>query len=155
MEPVIDVSVFRADFYLTARIPSFDLDRDSRTVFDTLKKVPQLDNLATTKVTKREEKMGRMEIDEWYEISGSLKIPEGFKSFWVVCKRETPKEPFNIFMRIDRNAGAESYEEAQGKTRKWVEEQLGGPLRRALKVEELQVKSPSELSSVRGKVKAQ
>lgn len=155
MKPVIDVSVFRADFYLTARIPNFDLDKDSGTVFGALKTIAYLDNLAMTKVTKREEKMGRMEIDEWYEISGSLKIPEGFKAFWVVCKRETPKEPFNIFMRVDRNASAESYDEAQEKTRKWVEEQLGEPLRRGLMVEELHVKSPSELSSVRRKVKTQ
>lgn len=148
------MSVFRADFYMTARVTGFDLDRDSGKVFEALKTVPHLDNLATTRVTKREEKMGRMEINEWYEISGSLKIPEGFKAFWVVCKRETPKEPFNIFMRIDRNASAETYDEAQEKTKKWVEEQLGEALRRALKIEELQVRSPSELSSVGGRVKA-
>lgn len=149
------MSVFRSDFFLTARVVNFDLDRDSKKVFDTLKTVRQLDNLATTKVTKREEKMGRMEIDEWYEISGSLKIPEGFKAFWVVCKRETPKEPFNIFVRIDRNISAQSYHEAQQKTKKWIDEQLAGPLRRVLKVEELQVRSPSELSSVGGKGKEQ
>ena len=149
------MSVFRSDFFLTARVMNFDLDRDSKKVFDALKTVPQLDNLATTKVTKREEKMGRTEIDEWYEVSGSLKIAEGFKAFWVVCKRETPKEPFNIFVRIDRNTSAQSYHEAQQKTREWIDEQLAGPLRRTLKVEELQVSSPSELSSVGGKAKDQ
>jgi len=148
------MSVFRTDFALKARVMNFDLDGDSKKVFDILKTVSYLDNLGITKATKREEKMGRMEIDEWYEISGSLKIPEGFKAFWVVCKRETPKEPFNVFMRIDRNASAENYDEAQEKTRRWVEEQLAEPLRKSLRIEELHVKTPSELSSVPGDVKA-
>jgi len=149
------MSVFRTDLVLKARVTKFDLDKDSNKVLDALKTVSYLDNLGMTKVTKRVEKMGRMEIDEWYEISGSLKIPEGFKAFWVVCKRETPKEPFNVFMRIDRNASGENYDKAQEKTRKWVEQELAQPLTKSLTVDELHVNTPSELSGVPTRVKTQ
>jgi len=142
------MSIYRADFYLTVKIKDFDLDESSRKIFELLKKIPEVENLKMTKMTKDVEKLGRIKVEEWYEMTGGLKVPEGAKAFWVLCKKEDAKEPYTFFVRVDRNISAENYDVAQVKAKQWVEKVLVQPLREAFKVEKVEVKSSTELSSV-------
>ncbi len=140
--------MYRADFYLSAKVKDFQLDESSRKIFGLLKKIPGVENLKMTKMTKDVEELGRIRVEEWYEMTGGLKVAEGAKAFWVFCKDEDAKEPYNFFMRVDRNITDENYDAAQLKAKQWVEKVFAQPLKEAFEVEKVEVKSSVELSSV-------
>ena len=141
--------IYRADFYLIAAVKDFDLDKSSKKILETFERIPEITNLKITKMTKDIEEFGRIRVEEWYEITGSLKIPEGSKAFLVLCKERDPNEDYNFFIRIDRNITAKDYDAAQQKAREWVDKTLAQPLREAFHVEQIEIKSPVELSSVK------
>lgn len=144
-----EMPAYRADFYLIAEVKNFQLDESSRKIFDVLKRIPEIENLKMTKMTKDVEELGRIKVEEWYEMTGGLKIPEGFKAFWVLCKDKDAEESYNLFIRIDRNVAAENYNEAQAKAKEWIEKTFAQPLKENFEVERFEIKSPTELSSVK------
>ena len=101
-----------------------------------------------TKVRKDKETHGKITIEEWYEITGSIDVPEGGKAFWVLSKESTDKEPYNFFMRLDRNITAENYEDAQKRVLDWADTELINPIDKDFSVEEKVICSPVELSNI-------
>ncbi|MFX0028813.1 MAG: hypothetical protein ACFE8B_06360 [Candidatus Hermodarchaeota archaeon] len=140
------MSIFRADLYLRIRITDFNLIESSEKLFMILKTVSSLRNVQMTKVRKDEELHGRMVIKEWYEITGSIDVPEGSKSFWVLSKEISENEPYNIFVRIDRNIEAEDYEIAQKKAHDWVSQEIIEPIKKQVSTEKIELDSPVEFS---------
>jgi hypothetical protein len=140
--------IFRADLYLRVKIIDFDLIESSEKLFTILKSLSSLRNIQMTKVRKDQEYHGRMVIKEWYEITGSIDIPEGSKSFWVLSKEISDDEPYNIFMRIDRNIEAEDYEIAQKKAHNWVSQKIIESIRKQFTFEKLELESPITFSKV-------
>ena len=101
-----------------------------------------------TKVRKDKETHGKITIEEWYEITGSIDVPEGGKAFWVLSKESSDKEPFNFFMRLDRNISAVDYEDAQKKVLVWADTELINQIDKDFSVEEKEICSPVELSNI-------
>lgn len=127
---------FRADLYLTAVVRKFDIDEHSKSLFEMLKKIPELDNLSITKMSR--------EGEDWYDIIGGIKVPEGARAFEALCKEIDIEEPYNFFMRIDRNIAAESYDEAQLKAKEWVERAIARPLTDAFQIVWVRIEGPPE-----------
>ena len=140
---------FRSDFYLTATIRNFNLTEDSDTLLGLLREIPVLENIKMTEMAKRTEEFGRIRIEKWIEMTGGLKVSEGYIAFGVLCKDADVKEPFNIFMRIDRYVAAEDYAQAQLKTRQWIIKEFAEPLKKIFEVESLEVRSPTELTFIK------
>jgi hypothetical protein len=99
-----------------------------------------------TKVRLDKELHGRMVIEEWYEITGSIDVPEGSKSFWVLSKEISQDEPYNFFIRLDRNIEAEDYDGAQKKAAEWVYESIIEPIQEELLVDSIELEPPTELT---------
>ncbi|MFX1277825.1 MAG: hypothetical protein ACFFA3_00305 [Promethearchaeota archaeon] len=134
--------IFRADLYLRIRIIHFNLIESSEKLLTSLKRVSSLKNVQMMKVRKDEELHGKMTIKEWYEITGSIDIPEGSKSFWVLSKEFSEDEPYNIFMRIDRNIEAEDYELGQKKAHDWVSQNIVELIKKEFNLEKIELDSP-------------
>jgi hypothetical protein len=144
--------IFRTDRYVKITVANFNLQKSSETLLSILHKISDLRNVQMTKVRSDREVQGRIKIEEWYEITGSLNVPEGGKSFWVISKPSTESEPFNFFMRVDRNIEAEDYESAQNKTSDWLNSSLMKPLAAGFSIQLKSVNVPEEMSSFAGKV---
>ncbi len=140
--------IFRADLYIKISIADFDLTKSSNALFQFLQKISDLRNVQMTKVRINREEQGKIKIEEWFEISGSLNVPEGGKSFWVISKNSSKNEPYNFFMRIDRNIESLDYEDAQKKASEWVEQMLIQPIKTGLTIENYSINSPIELSKI-------
>jgi len=137
--------MFRADFYVTIRVANFNLMNSSKKLFNILNNLSVLQNVQMTIVRQNKEVHGRMIINEWYEITGSLNIPEKGNSFWVLSKDITQEESYNFYMRIDRNIIAEDYEEAQSDASDWVKDALIEPFKNDFSLEEIEISSPEKL----------
>ena len=109
------LSMFRADLFAKFKVLNYDLKDSSEKLYNILNKSSTLSNVRMTKVRKDKETHGKITIEEWYEITGSINVPEGGKAFWVLSKESSDKEPYNFIMRLDRNITAENYENAQKK----------------------------------------
>lgn len=140
--------LYRTDLYITIRISDYDLDKSSDVLFDVLKNVSDLRNVKMTKVRKDREEQGKIRIEEWYEITGSINVPEGGKSFWALSKERSEKEPYHFFIRIDRNTDASNFEIAQTEASDWVEQTFILPLESKLSFEEKHISSPENLSKI-------
>lgn len=140
--------LFRTDRYIKITIANFLLEKSSEILLQILQNISDLRNVQMTKVRIDQETQGKIKIEEWYEITGALNIPEGGKSFWVISKPSTTNEPYNFFMRVDRNSEAEDYETAQQTTSEWVNQTLMKPLESAFSIQEKQINSPEEISQV-------
>jgi hypothetical protein len=138
--------IFRTDLYITIRLSDFDLDKSSETLFQVLKNVSDLQNVNMTKVRHDKEEQGKIRIEEWYEITGSISVPEGGKSFWALSKESSEREPYNFFIRVDRNTDAGDYEKAHKKASEWVLSKFIQPLEARLNFEEQRISSPDKLS---------
>lgn len=134
--------IFRADLYLRIRITDFNLIESSEKLLTSLKRVSSLRNVQMMKVRKDEELHGKMTIKEWYEITGSIDIPEGSKSFWVLSKEFSEDEPYNFFMRIDRNIEAEDYELGQKNAYDWVSQNIIELIKEEFTLEKIELDSP-------------
>jgi hypothetical protein len=137
--------IFRADLYLRIKIKNFDLINSSEKLLEILKKSTWLRNIQMTKVRQDKELHGKMVITEWYEISGSIDVPEGSKSFWVLSKEFSQDEPYNFFMRIDRNIEAEDYNGAQKRAADWISEILIESIKKEFLVDNIELEPPINL----------
>jgi hypothetical protein len=140
--------IFRTDLYVKLSTSDYDLKKSSETLFLFLQKVSELRNVQITKARLDREEQGKIRIEEWYELTGSINVPEGGKSFWVISKDSTEQEPFNFFMRIDRNTTAEDYEIAQTKASDWVLRTIIQPLEKRFTFKEKTISSPVGLSRI-------
>jgi hypothetical protein len=145
--------IFRTDLYITIRVFDFDLNQSSEALFQVLKKVSDLQNVNMTKVRHDREEQGKIRIEEWYEITGSIDVPEGGKSFWALSKESSEKEPYHFFFRVDRNTDADDYETAQSKASDWVYNKFIQPLEIRLNLVEKQISTPDQLSSTSEKLR--
>jgi hypothetical protein len=138
--------IFRADLYLRLRINEFDLKESSENLFKILETISSLRNVQITRVRKDEELHGRMVIKEWYEITGSIDVVEGSKSFWVLSKEFAQDEPYNFFMRLDRNIEGEDYEDAQKKAQDWASKEIIDLIKPQMSVDNVELESPIKFS---------
>ena len=140
--------LYRTDLYITIRISDYDLDKSSDVLFDVLKNVSDLRNVKMTKVRNDREEQGKIRIEEWYEITGSINVPEGGKSFWALSKEPSESEPYHFFVRVDRNTDASNFESARSEASDWIEKTLIIPLESKLNFEEKHILSPESLSKI-------
>lgn len=145
---LIQLPVFRADLYVKIKISGFDLSTSSEELYNILKQSEALSNLQMTKVKQDREEQGKIKIEEWYEMTGSINVPEGGKAFWVLCKSSSDDEPYNFFMRFDRNITAPDYDQAQQKAQKWITKMIIERIQPAFKIEESSIDSPDKLSNL-------
>ena len=146
------LSMFRADLFAKFKVLNYDLKDSSEKLYNILNKSSTLSNVRMTKVRKDKETHGKVTVEEWYEITGSINVPEGGKAFWVLSKESSDKEPYNFIMRLDRNITAENYENAQKKVLEWADTKLINPIEKDFSVEEKVICSPAELSSIAKKM---
>lgn len=137
--------IFRADLYIRIKLANFNLRNSSKKLFIILNNSSALQNVQMTIVKQNKEEHGRMIIKEWFEITGSIDVPEMGNSFWVLSKDITKEEPYNFFIRIDRNIKAANYEKAQINASEWVEEAFIKPIKIDLSIEEIEINSPEKL----------
>ncbi len=137
--------MFRADLFITIRVANFHLMNSSEKLYNILNYSSVLQNVQMTIVRQNKEVHGRTVIKEWYEITGSLNIPERGNSFWVLSKDTSQEEPYNFFIRIDRNIIAENYDKAQNNASDWVKDTLVEPIKRDFSIENLEINSPVKL----------
>ena len=137
--------MFRADLFITIRVANFHLMNSSEKLYNILNYSSVLQNVQMTIVRQNKEVHGRTVIKEWYEITGSLNIPERGNSFWVLSKDTSQEEPYNFFIRIDRNIIAENYDKAQNSASDWVKDTLVEPIKRDFSIENLEINSPVKL----------
>lgn len=108
--------------------------------------ITAIKNLQMTHVTHEREIRGKIRIEEWYEMTGALAIPEGGKAFWVLSKEWSEEEPYHFFMRLDCNTEAPDRESAQQQASAWVDETIVRPLREAFSITQLKIGAPEQLS---------
>ena len=133
------MAVFRADHYLVAEFQEIsDIKATGEKVLAALKEVPELKDLAI--VSKR------LEGKQWSEILGRIDIPEGSKAFWAMVKKEvTEREPYNLFIRLDRNAEGEDIEAARAAVKNWAETFIVPKIKDNTDVKTIKVLQPNEL----------
>ncbi len=133
------MAIFRADHYLTAEFEEIsDVMKIGELVLSALKEVSVFQDLAI--VSKR------MEGKVWSEIVGRIDIPEGSKAFWAMVKKDlTEREPYHLFIRLDRNAEGETIEEARSKVKAWAENEVVPKIKEKTAVKTIKVLQPNEL----------
>ncbi|MHA2426125.1 MAG: hypothetical protein ACXAEF_15160 [Candidatus Thorarchaeota archaeon] len=133
------MAVFRADHYLVAEFEdASDFMAEGNKVLEALKEVPELKDLAI--VTKR------MEGKQWAEILGRIDVAEGSKAFWAMIKKEvSEREPYNLLVRLDRNAEGEDIESARAFVKNWAESQIVPKIESKTKVKTIKVLQANEL----------
>jgi len=133
------MAVFRADHYLVAEFEdASDYMAVGNQVLEALKEVSVLKDLAI--VTKR------MEGKQWAEILGRIDIAEGSKAFWAMVKRDvSDREPYNLFIRLDRNAEGEDIESARAAVKTWAETEIVPKIQAKTKVKTIKVLQPNEI----------
>lgn len=146
------MSVFRADLYITIEVKEFDLHKSTQKLFQLLSKSSDFNNLQMTLVTRERVVLGKARIEEWYEMTGALAVKEGGKAFWVLSKKRSNEEPYNFFIRLDRNITATDYTIAQKQASEWVEQAIIKPLQGQLAIGEVKVCSPDKLSKFTGQL---
>lgn len=140
--------IFRADLYIKISIANFDLVKSSEALLQVLQNVSELRNVQMTKVRLDREQQGKIKIEEWYEVTGSINVPEGGKSFWAISKEQSENEEYNFFLRVDRNMEAKNYQSAQEKAREWVAQSIIKPLEARLTFENKSISDPIQLSKL-------
>ena len=128
--------VYRADIYLTARIQDGTLDAHSQALFTLLNTIPELTNLSMTHRRRGQR--------DWYDIIGSINVPERARAFEAVCQDPTPEEAYTVFMRIDRNITAASYDAAQRHAQAWVHQTIAQPFKATFHPTWMRIESPLE-----------
>ena len=133
------MAIFRADHYLIAEFNNVtNIMQTGEKVLTALKEVAALKDLAM--VTKR------MEGKQWSEILGRIDIPEGSKAFWAMVKKEVnEREPYNLFIRFDRNGEGETIDDARAAVKAWVEKEVVPKIESNTDVKSIKVLQPNEL----------
>ncbi|MFX1474533.1 MAG: hypothetical protein ACFFCO_03510 [Promethearchaeota archaeon] len=142
--------IFRADLYVTATVTGFDLHKSSQQLFELFNKSSDFRNLKMTLVTRERVLLGKVRIEEWYEMTGALAATEGGKAFWILSKEDSTEEPYNFFIRVDRNITATNYVVAQKQASEWVQRSIVKPLHNQFDIGEVKVCSPNKLSKFAG-----
>ena len=107
------LSSFRTDLYVRASfVDESKIDDRAQTLLEALVRSGQFKDLKLSKM----DASGKV----WYEIQGKIAVPEGFRGFYVIVKKRSHEDPFNVFMRLDRQSEAPTIEEAGEKSLKWV-----------------------------------
>jgi hypothetical protein len=117
-------------------IQDFAIEAHSHALFQLLKTIPELVHLSMTK--------RRHGNEDWYDIIGSINVPERARAFEAVCKEPTPEEAYTVFMRIDRNITADNYEEAQLRAERWVQQTIAQPLKETFHTTWVRIEHPLE-----------
>lgn len=128
--------VYRADIYVTAMIEDFTLEAHSHALFKLLKTIPEIANLSMTRRQRGNA--------DWYDIIGSINVPERARAFEALCKEPTPEEAYTVFMRVDRNITADNYEAAQRRAQRWVHQTIAQPLRETFHTAWVRIEPPQE-----------
>ncbi len=133
------MAIFRADHYLIAEFDNVtNIMQTGEKVLAALKEVAALKDLAI--VTKR------MEGKQWSEILGRIDIPEGSKAFWAMVKKEVnEREPYNLFIRFDRNGEGETIDDARAAVKAWVEKEVVPRIESKTDVKSIKVLQANEL----------
>ncbi|MHA1480354.1 MAG: hypothetical protein ACTSQZ_02880 [Candidatus Thorarchaeota archaeon] len=133
------MAIFRADHYLIAEFDNVtNIMQTGEKVLVALKEVAALKDLAI--VTKR------MEGKQWSEILGRIDIPEGSKAFWAMVKKEVnEREPYNLFIRFDRNGEGETIDDARAAVKAWVEKEVVPRIESKTDVKSIKVLQANEL----------
>ena len=133
------MAVFRADHYLVAEFEdASDFIAVGNKVLEALKEVSELKDLAI--VTKR------MEGKQWAEILGRIDVAEGSKAFWAMVKKDvSEREPYNLFIRLDRNAEGADIEEARAAVKNWAETHVVPKIEAKTKVKTIKVLQANEI----------
>ncbi len=133
------MAIFRADHYLVAEFQEVtDAKAIGEKVLEALKEVSELKDLA---IVSR-----RLEGKQWSEISGRIDVPEGSKAFWAMVKKEvTDREPYNLFIRLDRNAEGENIEAARAVVKSWTETLIVPKIQQKTDVKSIKVLQANQL----------
>ncbi|TXT53984.1 MAG: hypothetical protein BAJATHORv1_100069 [Candidatus Thorarchaeota archaeon] len=133
------MAIFRADHYLIAEFKDIeDTKTSGQKVLDALSEMSELKDLAI--VSKR------LEGKQWSEILGRIDVSAGSKAFWAMIKKDvSEREPYNLFIRFDRNAEAETIEEAREKVKTWVESEIVPKIKSKIAVKTIKVLQPNEV----------
>lgn len=133
------MAVFRADHYLIAEFHEVtDIKAIGESVLEALKEVSELRDLAI--VSKR------LEGKQWSEIVGRIDIPEGSRAFWAMIKKDvTEREPYNLFIRLDRNAEGQDIDTARAAVKNWADTRIVPEIEKKTKVKSIKVLQPNEL----------
>jgi hypothetical protein len=133
------MAIFRADHYLIAEFENVsDVRKTGQDILEALKQVSELKDLAMV--------FKRMEGKQWTEIVGRIDIPEGSKAFWAMVKKEvTDREPYNLFIRLDRNAEGETIEDARAEVKNWVETEIAPKIKAKANVKMIKAVEPQEI----------
>jgi len=132
------LTVFRMDFYMQASLDKeVQFKEDSSKMLESLKGIKALKGVKMTEVASSEK--------TWVEYEGSIDVPEGSKAFFALLKRRDEKDPYNIFFRIDVNKEAATREDAEQKTRKWIEETFAATLKVSMKATQIYIGTPLEI----------
>ncbi len=142
------MGLFRTDYFVQIKIRDYDLERSSEQCLQIFSKVKDLQNVKMIRVTQDVEIQGKIRIRQWYEMTGAIAVKEGGKAFWVLSKEQTNDEPYNFFLRLDRIITASDYETAQKLALEWVKTAIIDPLRSVFTFEEVNIKSPADLSKI-------
>ena len=132
------MAIFRMDFYIQAALGrEVQFKEDSSKMLESLKRITALKGVKMTEVASSQK--------TWVEYEGSIDVPEGSKAFFGLLKRKDEKDPYNIFFRIDVNKEAFTREDAEQKTRKWIEDTFATPLKTSMKIAQIYIGTPLEI----------
>ena len=88
----------------------------------------------------------RLEGKQWAEIVGRIDVPEGSRAFWAMIKKEvTDREPYNLFVRLDRNAEAPDISAARAIVKSWAESSVVPKITSKMAVKTIRVVLPNEI----------
>ncbi len=140
--------IFRTDRYIKVSIDDYELKKSSQSLLQILQNISDLRNIQMTMVSINREEQGKIRIEQWYEITGALNVPEGGKSFWVISKPSSKSEPYHFFMRVDRNIEAKDYESAQNNTSEWINQVLMKPISSRFSIKAKSADIPEAISDL-------
>jgi len=130
--------LFRMDFYMQAALErELQLGEDSEKLLETLRSITVLKNVKMTEIKSANE--------SYVEYEGSIEVSQGSKAFLALLKHKDEKEPYNIFLRIDVNKEAGTREEAEARTREWIEATFAPPLTNIMGAVKIKTGTPIEL----------
>jgi len=138
---VADLPIFRTDLYVRANfVDESGIDGSAQTLLEAMTRCGRFKDLKLLKM----DASGKV----WYEIQGKIAVPEGFRGFYVVVKKRSGEDPFNVFMRLDRLSEAPTLEEAGEKSLKWarsVVEAVGA----SIALRDVKIERPEDYISVK------
>ena len=135
---LIAMTIFRADHYLVAEFEKPDPASDGKKVLEALQGIKELKDLA---IVSR-----KLEGRQWSEILGRAEIPVGSREFWAMIKKDvTPREPYNLFIRVDINSEGPTIDAARAAVKGWIEREFVPRIQAKVTLKSVRVLQPNEL----------